>query len=129
MQCEIVCHLIIGIVDDDSPVLEPDLNYTHVQTRVLGQLLTYMSGGFRTIVVCGFQSLQLLGGDCGARTFIRLIPIQGAIQVEAFKKRDSIQIIPIIVERAITHPSPWPLRSPACRLVCDPPSDRIRRRC
>jgi len=44
-----------------------------------------MAGGLGAVVVGGFQGLQLLGGDRGARSLIRLIAIQRAIQIEACK--------------------------------------------
>lgn len=74
----------------DVPVLEPDLHYPHVQARVLRQLLTHMSGGFRTIVVGGFQCLQLLGRDRGAGSLVGLITVQGAIQVETCGSEKSL---------------------------------------
>jgi len=70
----------------DAPVLEPDLHHPHIQARVLRKLLTYMAGGLGAVVVGGFQGLQLLGGDRSARSLIRLIAIQRAIQIEACKR-------------------------------------------
>lgn len=66
----------------DAPVLEPDLHHPHVQAGVLRELLTYMAGGLGAVVVGGLQGLQLLGGDRGARSLVRLIAIQGPVQIE-----------------------------------------------
>lgn len=64
------------------PILEPDLNHPHVEPCVLGELFAHMTGRFRTVVIGGFQGLQLFGGDCGAWPFIGLISIEGTIQIQ-----------------------------------------------
>lgn len=35
-----------------------------------------MSRWFRAVIVCKFERLQLLGGDCGARSLVRLVALQ-----------------------------------------------------
>jgi len=70
---------------NDLPVLEPDLDYPHVQPGVLTELLADVSRRFGAGVVGRLERLQLLGRDgrpwplgrivtfCSERIFMKLI--------------------------------------------------------
>lgn len=51
-----------------SFILEPDLDDSHGQPSLLGQLLSHMSSGFGGLSEHVLEHLQLLGLDCGTRT-------------------------------------------------------------
>lgn len=58
--------------------LAPHLHDSHVQPRVVAQLLANVTRGFGRVVVSTFQSLQLFGSDCGPgslrRSLCRVFP-------------------------------------------------------
>ena len=53
-----------------SPVLEPDLNNSHVQARLLGQLFSDVSRGLWAGVVRRPEDFQLLCCDCSPRSLL-----------------------------------------------------------
>jgi len=55
-----------------SPVLEPDLDHPHVQTRVSRQLFSHVSGWLGTRLVSILENLHLAGGDGGARSLVTI---------------------------------------------------------
>merc|ERR1719481_2552156 len=64
-------HHVLHLVDPllfATFVLEPDLNHSHGQPSVLGQLLPHQSCRFGVLVEAGLEHLELLSLDGGPRT-------------------------------------------------------------